>query len=1577
MTETVMIGRMMKGFLRVLATGIVAVMPLIALNAESSWAATFTCSQPDTLSTEVAGCGCNSSTFAYKYNGDGTRDVVYWTVSNIPINSQMHHAESIVGDLITQTTYEYTCGYPGYWLGYNANATYYGFSGSAYGQYIYTRDGKSACQVTFETGGNVTCAGITNPGSIAPLAWLGNNTFEIRTQPYLELGDKGECALSCNGSSGAYTYAWMKLANDGNCICTDYLSDSYKNGLVDAAGNPVTVPNDDGTYLIKVCKVVHEKCCDIKISSFTASGIPGSYSLTGTIDNPCNKAISWTITVSDSSKNAVWSKSGTGSAPAATWNGKDTAENPVPQGQYTATLTVSASSGSDSTKTDLTVTPPPPPPPDPPVSPPKGPDTPSPIDPAPTPPNSPVPPLPPGPDRSPPKSPGPSPQVCAASSAHLGTGNLYHDQQLFKLTSMPMLDGVTLSYATSAYSGPLGQGWSHNHDIGLIIFGNGNVALRTGMDDYRLYRSVGTGYVSLPGDTSVLTNRSGGGYVLNFSTGTVYEFAADGTIASVRDVYGNLLAYTYTSGDLTAVTDSSGRSIGFDYDSTVTPHRLIGLRDPKQTAYSFSYNSDGRLQRVVLPAVDGGAQPYWEYTYYPDGRLQTKRDPLGNVSQYEYDNMGRLTKAIDPGGATDPVGHTRSYAYDSATGAVPRSNVFTEKDGSPWTHTFDAMTGLVSSKKDPNNQSTDFSYYGDGRLKSTTFAATGGTRLTTFYAYDQNGSVTIATLPAAGIDPATVIDPATDNRLTVAFRYSYDTVNSNPVFRNRIKTVSDERDPARILTTSYDYSTDVDGYLVTTVTDPAGAIATTRQFANGKVKDMTDANSAITGYTYRPDGLLDTVTAPDGTQTIFTGYDAAGNATEMNTKDATGAVRSTTTLAYDVRNRLTASTTTVAGQTPVTVAYGYDANDNRTSVIDAEGNETRSVYNYNRQVTSSTQYLKNALTVKSISTSYQYGGTSCPSCGNGVDKLTAITDAKGQTTAYQYDLLGRLEYETDPLGRKYHYTYYENGQVKEKYDASTTPETLIVGYQYNNRGQVTSKQYADGTSETFSYDANGRLQTVTNQHISYTLEYYANGRLKSITDNTGRAISYDLYDNQGQRTRVTVSDGADQRIINYDYDTSNRPWKITTGAGTFEYRYDELGRRQRTGYPNGVTATYQYDELNRLTSLTHAAGTTTIAQANYTDFDKTGNRKNKATATTTENYGYDTIYRLLTVTGPKQEAFQYDDVGNRTQGPSPKDTVYQHDAANRMTQGRKLSYGYDNVGNQTTKTITGAPDKTWVQTWNLENRLLKVEKTKGAEKRTVEFKYDPFGRRIEKKLTTVIDGVTKTATWTYVYDGDNIALEINTDENNSTEKTWYTHGVGVDEHLAMERGGQSYYFHADGLGSITAITDSSRNVVQRYSYDSFGMPKPETSFRNAYTYAGREWDREIGLYFNRARYYDPMEGRFISRDPIGFKGGINLYNYVDANPISRTDPRGLEWRNGSYHYSDEELRVLEERVGEVGHSMAEVAEIHDAVDKAFLLDLPKALIDFINYLKNKKNKPDECDKSKPPSIFDKYYFNLK
>jgi RHS repeat-associated protein len=122
----------------------------------------------------------------------------------------------------------------------------------------------------------------------------------------------------------------------------------------------------------------------------------------------------------------------------------------------------------------------------------------------------------------------------------------------------------------------------------------------------------------------------------------------------------------------------------------------------------------------------------------------------------------------------------------------------------------------------------------------------------------------------------------------------------------------------------------------------------------------------------------------------------------------------------------------------------------------------------------------------------------------------------------------------------------------------------------------------------------------------------------------------------------------------------------------------------------------------------------------------------------------------------------------------------------------------------------------------------------------------------------------------------------------------YTQGAGIDEPLATTGTGGTYFYHADGLGSITSLTDSTGNVAASYVYDSFGKLTASTgSITNPFQYTAREFDSETGLYYYRARNYDPNAGRFLSEDPIRMVGGLDFYSYVKNNPVASNDPTGL------------------------------------------------------------------------------------
>jgi len=201
-------------------------------------------------------------------------------------------------------------------------------------------------------------------------------------------------------------------------------------------------------------------------------------------------------------------------------------------------------------------------------------------------------------------------------------------------------------------------------------------------------------------------------------------------------------------------------------------------------------------------------------------------------------------------------------------------------------------------------------------------------------------------------------------------------------------------------------------------------------------------------------------------------------------------------------------------------------------------------------------------------------------------------------------------------------------------------------------------------------------------------------------------------------------------------------------------------------------------------------------------------------------------------------------------------------------------FAIDSNGNLTQKT---EGSDTWGYEWNARNELTRVTKNSVEQAR---FSYDPLGRRVEK----VAGGITTA----FSYDGDSILREVR-----GSAILKYVQGLGIDEPLAQEDGsGALTYFHTDTLGSVVRSTNPTGAVTLTRQYDAWGNIEGGAN-EPGYAFTGREWDPEVGLYYYRARYYDPKSGRFISTDPIGFRGGVNFYSYVRNRPVSLIDPLGL------------------------------------------------------------------------------------
>jgi len=194
---------------------------------------------------------------------------------------------------------------------------------------------------------------------------------------------------------------------------------------------------------------------------------------------------------------------------------------------------------------------------------------------------------------------------------------------------------------------------------------------------------------------------------------------------------------------------------------------------------------------------------------------------------------------------------------------------------------------------------------------------------------------------------------------------------------------------------------------------------------------------------------------------------------------------------------------------------------------------------------------------------------------------------------------------------------------------------------------------------------------------------------------------------------------------------------------------------------------------------------------------------------------------------------------------------------------------------------------------------------------TITYKHDVYGRRVEKK----VDGYSTR----YVHDGGHVIAEY--DGNNNLFRK-YIYGPGIDEPVCMIEVADSnaaYYYHFDALGSVVALSDSSGDTVQTYEYSVYGQVAVEdANHPNPYMFAGRRYDIEIGLYYNRARYYNPYIGRLLQTDPVGYADGINWYLYCKNNPVNFVDPSGKWWGEDHWQLTYDAMKACGYNTMEAG-----------------------------------------------------------
>jgi RHS repeat-associated protein len=602
----------------------------------------------------------------------------------------------------------------------------------------------------------------------------------------------------------------------------------------------------------------------------------------------------------------------------------------------------------------------------------------------------------------------------------------------------------------------------------------------------------------------------------------------------------------------------------------------------------------------------------------------------------------------------------------------------------------------------------------------------------------------------------------------------------------------------------------------------------------------------------------------DKGRTISYTYDDRGNVTAVANWE--GTMR----LSYNAQS-LPTSVTNVFGRT---VQYGYDTRGNLTSITDPAGRVVRMEYNTRGQITAYTDGAQRTTTFtydgpdliravdhKGRTMTYTYDtlsrvtqvidpvGQSFRSAYNAAGMLSSATDPLGQVTRWEYDANGNLTKLTDPAGHASSWTYNTLNQLTTKtdplgqvssftYDPYDNVATFTdrkgqkTTYSYDAKDRLTQVAYADGKSTQYAYDVSDRLTSLTegSKVISYT--YDAQNRMTSeTTPQGGIAYTYDAL------WRLASALPTGQSALTYTYDAEDRLTKINQGSQNVLFGYDALDREVSKTLPNGVTERYDYDDSDRVTGLTFSKGSTTIG---------------------TLTYAFDLLGRITEKGGTLAQ-----------QGASSTVTSAQYDANNRLTTWGNQPLTYDANGNLLS-------DGQYTYVWDARNRLIEVRQGGTI---IAQFEYDTYGRRVARTVT----GTTTT----YQYNGSNVIAEKR-DTSSATILAGRT-----DEYFSRTEGSSVRYFLADVLGSTLALADDAGTRTTNYAYSPFGQTAKSGELTgSSYGFTGREED-VAGLYYYRARYYKPEFGRFISEDPIGLTGGINLYAYVENNPVNYTDSSGM------------------------------------------------------------------------------------
>nr|WP_275900999.1 RHS repeat-associated core domain-containing protein [Paenibacillus periandrae] len=519
-----------------------------------------------------------------------------------------------------------------------------------------------------------------------------------------------------------------------------------------------------------------------------------------------------------------------------------------------------------------------------------------------------------------------------------------------------------------------------------------------------------------------------------------------------------------------------------------------------------------------------------------------------------------------------------------------------------------------------------------------------------------------------------------------------------------------------------------------------------------------------------------------------------------------------------------------------------------------------------------------------------------------LNRLSAVTKGP-ETTAYSYTRLGNLKNIKQTDGSQIWNTskqYDEMGRLIGKTDPASQTEQIVA----NELGQVTKSKDLNQVWFTNLYDQLGRNKSLSagnNERITfYGMEPFGPKRAEyKIGGGIAASAGYTYYASGLTATTTTGYDSEGlSNTVGYLYNLSNRVTQVQQPGNFFtRFKYDRnrVEKVQTNGSSNDNTgdnsqyANYEYTATGQLKTVTYP-------RLNDGSFLKT-------------NYSYDKLNRLLSLTNSKngetlsQYSYTYDNNSNITRVTDETGaTTYGYDNQNRLTEvhrpnGKSVTYSYDVRGNRQVvaddNLLVGLNEANY--TYDVWNQLQQYQTGSASSS----FQYGTDGLRI-KKLSP-----TETIRYTYNSSGK-VITESDAGNTVKADYVW-----GPDKLLAKNdrTDGQQYYYLYNGHGDVVQITDRNGKVQNSYQYDEWGnIQNQKEVVRNTFKYAGEQYDSDTGLYYLRARYYDPTVGRFINKDT--YEGDIknplslNLYTYVGNNPLTRIDPSGHDWLNAVSGFLD-------------------------------------------------------------------------